>query len=787
VEAAAALDRATQARLTAGASMWGTHAVPEAGIRPLTLADGPMGVASGRIDERDISVLTPAPVCLGASWNLDLIRRVGALVGGEAARCGVDMILAPNVNLARSPLAGRAFEYFSEDPLLTGLAGAAWVEGVQSAGTGAVPKHLVCNDSETQRDTVDVRVDERTLREVYLLPFQLCAEAGAAGMLTAYNRVNGRWCSEQAHVITDIAKGEWGFPGLFMSDWFGTHSTVGTLGAGLDLEMPGPARFLGDKALDAVEAGEVAPKRLADAAVRLAHAAERFAGTKPAPMDVRATDALLREAAADGFVLLRNEGDLLPLVPGRDKVIAVIGPNATNPCYQGGTFAKIAVDSAVPTPLDELRARFADQAEILYEPGVDPQPRLPSMPVSPARDLGDGARTGMTLDYFDEGEDGAPVFSETRDTNSLVWFVGVHDQAAFNHPGRLRATGRFRATTTGRHRVYLGATGAASLCVNGRTLLDQPGGILPADVMGVLKAGDAAEATLDLRAGDEVLVEVAFFWSAARVHGLWYGIRPPGTPDELLQRAVAAAARADAVLLLVGETSDASVESKDRQHSRLAPDQLQLIEAVSSANPRTAVIVNVGHAFDASWGDAAPALLSAWYPGQAFSTALAEVVAGDREPGGRLAVTLAAREADYPAFDLAPAADGALYYSEGVLVGYRGLAASGTTPLHPFGSGLGYAKIDLIRSIIQPNEADGVRVRALLKNHSDRPGSQVVQVYRRQPEPALVGFAKGWLDAHEEREVEVLVPADRLRVWQGGWQPIAHPDLVVGLSAGVLC
>ena len=234
-----------QLAMSAGATMWTTVGYAEAGIPSLAMADGPMGIASGRVDERDIALLTPCPTALGASWDIDLNMRVGALVGGEAIRMGVDMVLAPNVNLARSPLAGRAFEYYSEEPLLAGLLGAAWASGLQSTGTASVAKHLVCNDSETDRDRMNAVVSERTLREIYLLPFELCAEAGVGGMLTAYNRLNGQWCAEHHHVITTIVKGEWRFPGVMMSDWFGTHSTVATLTAGLDLEMPGPARFLG--------------------------------------------------------------------------------------------------------------------------------------------------------------------------------------------------------------------------------------------------------------------------------------------------------------------------------------------------------------------------------------------------------------------------------------------------------------------------------------------------------------------------------------------------------------
>lgn len=751
--------------LTAGAAMWVSVAVPEAGIPAFTMADGPMGIASGNVDERDISLLTPCPTALGASWSRDTARQVGQVVGGDAVTRGVDAVLAPNLNLARSPLAGRAFEYFSEDPLLAGVLGAAWIQGLQATGTGAVAKHLVCNDSETERDLVNVRVDERTLREVYLLPFELAAEADCAGMLAAYNKVNGRWCSEQAHVLTDIVKGEWNFPYLIMSDWFGTHSTEGTIGSGLDLEMPGPARFCGAKVGAAVSAGLLDAGRVEDAARRVAATARKVTAAKAAPLPAAAAQAILEDAAADGFVLLRNEGDLLPLAPGAVRRLAVIGPNAAAPCYQGGTFAKIAVAPDTPTPIDAIRARYGQDCEIVFEPGVDPQPRLPAMPVRPVRDIGDGCRTGMTLEYF-AGPDcaGEPLSRETRDTNSLVWFVGVHEQGRFDQPGAIRASGRFTAQRGGLHTFYLGGTGAARLLVDGREVLTAGRELAAGDVMGVLKRGDAEEAGVELAEGQEVLVTVELRYAGARVQGLWYGIRTPDSPQEMLDRAVAAAREADAVFLIVGETSDSSVESKDRPDTRLAPEQMRLIEAVCAANPRTAAVVNVGHAFDAEWGTLPAALMAVWYPGQGFAPALAGVLAGDREPGGRMPVSIARAEADYCGYVLQPDADGHLDYVEGTRFGYRGLIAQGTPARHALGSGFGYA-----RFAIEDVAAEAGGVALTLRNLSQRAGSEVVQLYRDAPECALVGFAKVALAAGEARRVTIAIEPRALRVWQDGW------------------
>jgi beta-glucosidase len=751
------LTREDQARLTAGASMWTTAAVPEAGIPSLTLSDGPMGIASGRVDERDVALLTPCAAALGASFDVDLVRRVGALVGGEAIARGIDMVLAPNVNLVRSPLAGRAFEYFAEDPLLAGALGAAWVRGVQSTGTAACPKHLVCNDSETDRDHMNAVVDERTLREVYLLPFELCAAAGAGAMLTAYNRVNGTYCAEQGHV-TAIVKQEWGFDGPLISDWFGTHDTLASLNGGLDLEMPGPARFMGAKALSAVEAGDASPERLTEAAERVARAARRWSGPKTTPeLD---TKAVLLDAAAAGMVLLKNEGDVLPLAPGGK--IALIGPNAANPCYQGGTFAKIALSPDAIRPLEAMRAAYPG---LVYEPGVDPQPRLPAMPVAPTK--GEGKR-GMTVDYFATSDTSlAPMSSEVRDTNSLVWFVGVHEQGVFNAPAAIRASGWFTPEAAGEHRFYAGATGMVRLSVNGQTVIDKREKMEARDVMGSLKRGDADSATLHLEAGVKALVEVEFRYDGGRVHGLWYGVRGPDSAEAMLERAVAAARNADAVILMVGETSDSSVESKDRPDTRLPAEQIRLIEAVCAANPRTVIVANVGHAFDATWEARAAALMLAWYPGEGFGPALADVLTGVREPGGRLPVTLARDEADYPTLDLTPSARGDLPYADGVGIGYRGFAAATTSPLFAFGEGQGYTSFAWLSAQAAPG---GVIVR--LRNTGQRAGSEVIQLYRHSPELALIGFAKAALAAGEESDVFVPIEPRLMRVWDGQWRPL---------------
>jgi beta-glucosidase len=286
--------------------------------------------------------------------------------------------------------------------------------------------------------------------------------------------------------------------------------------------------------------------------------------------------------------------------------------------------------------------------------------------------------------------------------------------------------------------------------------------------MGVLKAGDSEMAELALEAGQEIAVVVELRFTPARVHGLWYGIRSPGSREELLAAAEAAARKADAVFLIVGETSDSSVESKDRADTRLAPEQVALIERVTAANPRTAIVANVGHAFDSRWEDRAAALISAWYPGEGFSQALAEVLAGDREPGGRMPVVIARGEEDYPGYGLAPDGAGRLAYDDGVRFGHRGMIAAGKTARHTLGAGRGYAGFDWSDAAV-----DGAGVAVTVRNVSQRAGSEVVQVYRDAPETALVGFAKVMLEPGASARVRIPLPRRRFMTWgETGWMPI---------------
>jgi beta-glucosidase len=393
------------------------------------------------------------------------------------------------------------------------------------------------------------------------------------------------------------------------------------------------------------------------------------------------------------------------------------------------------------------------------------------MPVTPVSDLGDGATRGMTVEYFaDPDMSGPPVAVETRDTNSLTWFAGMHELGIWDRPAAVRASGRFVPKAGGRHLFYVGGTGSVRLLVGGRLVLEDDRSVAPGDVMGMLKAGDAREVAVDLAAGEPVELVVEFRYGAARAQGLWYGIREPDDAETMLQRAVTAAAAADTVILIVGETSDAGVESKDRESTELDPLQVRLIREVTAANRRTIVVANVGHAFDTSWDDGAAALLLTWYAGEEFGQALAEVLSGVREPGGRMPVTIAQRDGDYPAFNLTPDADGDLAYAEGTAIGYRGLAARGIAPRHALGAGSGYAQFELSELDALPLPSGAVEVSLTIANLSPRAGKEVVQLYRSEPELTLIGFSAVHLAAGETRRLSLVLEPRRFMVWEQGWR-----------------
>ncbi|MEU0463040.1 glycoside hydrolase family 3 C-terminal domain-containing protein [Amycolatopsis sp. NPDC006131] len=770
-----ALDTARKAALTAGETGYRTPAEPAAGLRPVHLVDGPLGLVSPTFDERETSLLLPSGIALGATWDPDVVRAVAAAEGSEARRRGFDAVYAPNLNLARTGLSGRTFEMLSEDPLLAGMLGAAFVEGLQGQGVAAVPKHLVCNDTETERQRMSADVDDTALREVYLRPFEHAVCAGAWALMTAYNRLNGKPCAAHAELLA-IVKEEWGFDGLMVSDYFALHETLGPALAGLDLEMPGPAIHFGGRLAEAVERGEVPRERLDDAVTRLLRLAGRVGALEGSSRQVTApvvppehAHQVLTDAAVASFVLCRNDG-VLPLEPG--VRLAVIGPNADRPCYQGATFGRIRPEGGATTPLDALRKRFP--GAVMHERGVDsvPAATLGAFEVSTP----DG-RPGVLLEHFRGGD---LVLSEVRGDSAFIWFGEVPGAGPTTEPGVLRLTAVFRPEVGGRWTFGAGGSGAAVLAVDGVVLASRPAPA-PGDVMGQVARAETTGAGIELRAGEPVTVVAEMTSAGSRVQALTVSCTPPPEPGALA-RARQAAAEADAVVLVVGDELETSRESRDLATSALPEAQQELIREVGLVNPRTVVVLNAGRPVDAPWAGDVGAVLQGWFGGQGFGDALARVLAGDDEPGGRMPVTVPLRDEDRSTHGETLDADLRRDYRAAEPTGYRHLARTGRRARFAFGSGLGYTTFRF-----GPARVDGDLVRLDVTNTGQRRGREVVQVYVRAPgevDARLAGFAGVWLEPGETAGVAVALGE---RVWQrwcgGGWVvPPGGHEVLVGRS-----
>ncbi len=631
-----------KARLLSGATAWTTHAEPAIGLRAIVMSDGPVGLRGTTGDESDGSACTPSPTALAASWDPELARQVGGLLAAESRRKGVDVLLAPTINLHRTPLGGRHFECFSEDPYLTAEIGRAYVDGLQSSGVAATIKHYVANDSETDRFTYEAVIGERPLRELYLRPFEdIIASARPWLVMAAYNAVNGPTMTENP-LLSAPLESEWNFDGLVVSDWEAVRSTAEAARAATDLAMPGPdTPWSDDKLAAAVRRGDVDERAIDEKVGRLLRLAARVgaldgvsapaAARPPAPLNtpaapVSADDApdLLRRAAAAGMVLARNDG-ILPLNPTLLRRVAVIGPNAEQVCIRGGGSARVA-PAYVVTPLQGLTAALEGQAEVVHAPGVA---------------LDDGA--------------------------------------------------------------------------------EEP---------------DAAR-----RAADEEIT-----------------------------RAAELAVGADVAIVIVGTSDRIESEGFDRTTLALPGRQAELVQAVLQRNRRTIVVVNSGAPVELPWLDQAPATLLTWFPGQEAGHALADVLTGAREPGGRMPTTWPRLAGDRPLPSPIPA-DGKLPYAEGLHIGYRGWLRDGAGPALPFGSGLGYTTWRFDGLSVLGDGADAV-ARVTLTNTGPRHGTQTVQLYLSRPDSALerpvrwlAGFARVSADPGDMVTVDVRVPRRQFAHW----------------------
>ncbi|MFK4807279.1 glycoside hydrolase family 3 protein [Microbacterium sp. ZW CA_36] len=760
-----------KAALVQGADFWTTVPLPEIGLRAMTLSDGPAGVRGPRWDEREPSLNLPSGSALAASWDVDLAYRYGAAAASEARRKGVDVVLGPTINLHRSPLGGRHFECFSEDPELSAELAAAYVRGLQENGVAATPKHYVANDSETDRFTADVRVDERALRELYLVPFERAVEAGAWTLMSAYNAVDGVTMTENDLLETPL-NSEWGFDGVVISDWTAVRS-LDSVPAAQDLAMPGPAPAWADL-VGAIRDGRLNEADLDRKVLRLLLLAERVGAlgdatpVEPAPLD---GPAFARAAAIEGAVLLHNAG-VLPLDVATLGRVAVIGQNAREARTQGGGSATV-IPEAVVSPLDAIRAALPG-ADVRYEIGAVVQEGVAEIPLVQLRNPATG-EAGMRVAFFDA--DGTELFAENRRSTALVWFGGDAPIAA-------SATVVFETlyTPVETGDIELGFAGAnpGRLFVDERLVLDDAPVIEGSDLGAAFLNPPSITATVAVEAGRETAVRVEFTRAAAGALSgalsATLGIAPERTdPEELIARAVAEAAASDVAIVVVGTNAKVESEGYDRTSLDLPGHQDDLVRAVAATGTPTVVVINAGSPVVLPWAGEVAAIVQGYFGGQEFGHAVADVLTGAAEPGGRLPTTWPAALADVPVTEVVPT-DGRLDYREGLHIGYRAWLKADAEPAFPFGHGLGYTTWSWGTA-----QRVGDAVEVTLANTGDRGGKQVVQVYAERADstverPArwLVGFATVHAAAGETVTAAIPVPSRRLAHWAGEW--VVEPD-----------
>lgn len=784
-----------QVSLLAGADFWRTVAIPRVNVPSLKVSDGPAGVrGGGPLIGAMKTAAYPVGIALGSTWNVKLLREVGASLAREALDKGAGVLLAPTINVFRSALNGRNFENYAEDPVLTGRLAVAYVQGLQASGVAATPKHFAGNESEYQRGTISSDIPARAMRELYLRPFEMVVrEADPWAIMTAYNRLDGTYCSEHPWLLETVLRKEWGFTGLVMSDWGGTHSAGESVRAGLDLEMPGPARaragLLAEAQADPATAAAV--KERARAVLRLIERTGTFANPRDvsdsAEKDTEypETRALIRRAGAEGMVLLKNAGGVLPLPAGAS--VAVVGPNAAAAQVMGGGSAQMNAHRRV-SPVDGLREAPGAGA-VTTAVGCDNDKFLP-VPQVPVH-----------VEYRAQAG-GDVTATDDRPQAEVMWFAYPEGVNPLDFHGTLTLT--VHAPEGGAYDFSLASAGLSRLSVDGQELVDNWDAWRQGDTYFNFGSDEVRERTT-LTAGPHT-VTVTFQPHVidngiAGFNAVRIGFR--AEPDEgSVAQAAAVAAQADYAVVCVGTNGDWETEGVDRWGLGLPGRQDELVAAVRAANPNTIVVLQTGGPVTMPWLDSVPAVVQAWFPGQEAGHAIADVLYGRAEPGGRLPQTFPASLKDDPTHPLNPdvqypGVDGRVEYREGLYTGYRHVDRAGITPLFPFGFGLSYTTFELSSpalSAASVGAGESVTASVQVKNTGSRAGSTVVQLYVRdressldRPAKELKAFAKVHLQPGQIQTVTLPVDMRDLAYYddgQGAWVAEAGDfDLLIGQSS----
>ena len=766
------LDLEAKVTLLTGAAAFSLHGNDAIGLRPMIFSDGPTGVRGSEFVGGKRVALFPNATLLAQAWDETAAERVGEMLAGEGRSQDVDVVLGPTVNLHRSPLGGRLFEAYAEDPLLSGRLAAAYIRGIQRYGVGACVKHYVANEAETERRTVDVRVTRAALRELYLLPFEICvADAQPWTIMAAYNNVNGVAATEQDELNNGVLKSEWGWDGLLMSDWGATKTAASAANGGLDLVMPGPRGPWGDQLVAAVRSGDVPEATIDDHLTRLLRLAGRVGALNGIPAQRTAElgpvvepDAVemrlaLRNLAAAGMILLKGQ-DVLPLQDSlitTDSPLVVIGRHALQTALQGGGSAsvrpphEISIAEGLEEALGETRLRVLDGVSVRRNPAA----AAPELIIDPQT-----GSSGMRITSFD----GSGV--ELASTSSEVgeFLLGMSDGP---HKGAREIELSAELVAPPGAAMEVGVRGVGEWTLSyGEETHTFVNALLPGDLAEVGFMSPPTWTEVVEAAPGRILVARLTISERISLAGL---IVQPVAPadEELIDEAAQAARDAELAVVVVGLTAEQETEALDKKTLALPGRQDDLVRAVAGTARRTVVVINAATPILMPWLDEVDAVLWVGLPGQEGGHAVADVLLGKSEPTGRLVTTFPAVDGDGPAWNVTPEA-GRLDYPEGTRVGYRGWSGSDVPPAFWFGAGLGWGVWDY-RSAEHLRDEDGESLTVVLVNTADRPSREVVQIYWRPVESApvrLVGYAiADEVVPGEQRTVSVPCDSRAFRLW----------------------
>ncbi|KAF9264923.1 glycoside hydrolase family 3 protein [Marasmius fiardii PR-910] len=778
---------------------WNTQSIERLSIPSLRMSDGPNGARGSSHFVSTPAQCLPCATSLGSTFDPELIQRAGVFLAEEAKIKSSVVLLAPTCNIQRSPLGGRAFESFSEDPHLSGAMAAAYVKGLQSQGVAATIKHFVCNDQEHERTSAESVLSDRALREIYLYPFMIAQrDAQPWAYMTSYGRLRGIHCAESRDLLQGVLRDEWKFNGIVMSDWYGTYSVDVAINAGMELEMPGPPRW---RAPDLVKHCLASQKlyvstideRVTNLLKFVQHQAKLnpevvYGDGKERTRDTEQGRAFCRELATGGIVLLKNGGKVLPIQAGKYKKVAVIGPNAKETVYSGGGSAFLKA-SYVVTPYAGILDALQKDCEIGYEVGCYAHKYLPTL--ERLLTTHDG-KPGWVCTFYNHLPDGSlsePVSSYVlQDTRiKLNDFLPI----GLTETWSIKLTGKLTLAKTMEYELGLTVAGRAKLFIEGELTIDNWTKQTSGDFF--YGQGTVEEkAVIQVEAGKslDILVEYTntkpptddISAQPALMRGVRLGGCEKIDPEQAIQAAERLAAESDVVIFVGGLTPEWESEGFDRPGLDLPGKQKEVIERIAKVNKKTVVVIQAGSATDMSYAydpnhPTVPAIVQAWYQGNETGNAIGDILSGKVNPSGKLPLTLPKRVEDIAAYPNLRNEKRRIVYSEDLFVGYKHFQQKGLEPAFYFGHGLSYTTFSISDLSVTKEKALSssfrVTVSIVVKNEGAVTGSEVVQAYVSYPDKGIThpkmqlrGFAKAKdLQPGESRKIELSLDKYAVAYW----------------------